>query len=338
MNGLNMKIQTLVPSLALAFIAIAAASGVDAAEERYAREYTCLPVNGSIQLPGIKYDDLTPLAREKFKSSPVAASDALYSLPAEEREDFLELYLEPTAREKHRYFFARCGEIAARKPVAEIGQPYREIIPEALRKELAERRDARLALHEGAIPFKIANRTVYIPLPEEYKIDEEWEKTASADEFAYPGYLAAFRKIVAPIVENGPVTDITARVDRILETGDTIESMAASYKTLVDSDWRITNMLQEDTGTNTAEHIDYKWNLHPFQETKNSFCYGQFFKSVEAGSASRISYKCTAIVILRGIYIHISLTHRNNTDLDVVNEMNAALVKWRDAVLTANWD
>ena len=315
---------------------ILAAAMAPAAEEGDLEELTCLPVNGYIQLPGILYDDLTPLAREAFNNNPAAVTNALYSLPFEEREDFITLYLEPNAREKHRFFFTRCREISDRR-ARESAIGGREIIPPALRNELLERERVRLALHDGALPFRLGDHIVYIPIPPGYTVQEN----------PLPGFitegdlatsLAIFRKIDVPVVGAEPLVkrNIVATVKHVREGADNLGSMLQAYKIMVDEDWRLAGIYPPDSTPGQAETVDYKWNLKPFNIRDNSFCYGQFEKTTDFHGREEIRYRVTAVITLPGSYIQVSVTHSSNTGLDTVNEMNTDLTRWRDAILTAN--
>lgn len=308
-----------------------------ASEERYERELTCQPVNGYIRLPGILYDDLTPLAREVFDDNPAAVTNALYSLPQEERDDFINLYLEPTARERHRYFFGRCVEISNRRAAAAMADG-REIIPRRLRTELQERERVRLSLHEGALPFRIGTRNLYIPIPSGYEVQEG----PLADYLGDAGVtdsLAVFGKATPPGKTDDappPRSNILAVVRHVREGSDNLASTLASYRIMVDQDWRLASIYPPEAAVANAESVEYRWNLQPFSVRDNSFCYGQFVKIVDFHGVSSIRYRVTAVIILSGGYIQVSIVHAANTGLETVNEINSELTGWRDAILAIN--
>ncbi|MDR1744839.1 MAG: hypothetical protein LBS30_03700, partial [Planctomycetota bacterium] len=172
------------------------------ARDRRLDELTCLPVNGSIQLPGILYDDLTPLAREVFHNNAAAVTTTLFALPCEEREDFISLYLVPEAREKHRFFFARCRDLGNRRARASIMAETGDVLPDALRGELRERERVRRALQEVSLPFRLGGKVVYIPVPTGYSVQETADPTGVAGNVPPADYLAMFRK-VAPDPADG---------------------------------------------------------------------------------------------------------------------------------------
>ncbi len=322
-------------------LAVLAATAAPAAAamtgERMAEELTCLPVNGYIQLPGILWDDLTPLAKETFNSNPAAVTNALFSLPMEEREDFITLYLEPAARERHRFFFMRCQEVSERRARGAMVDG-RDVIPGPLRAELLERERVRLALHEGAIPFRIGNVIVYIPIPPGYTTVDTQLPGFVADSLS--GSLAVFRKIDAPTPGEERVVPryILATVKHVREGADNLSSLLQAYRIMVDADWRLTSIYPPEAVPGQAESVEYKWNLAPFNVRDNSFCYGQFEKTADFHGVEEIRYRTTAIVTLPGSYIQVSIGHGANTSLDMVNEMNTDLTRWRDAILTANWN
>ena len=305
-----------------------------AVEERYANELSCRPVNGYVNLPGIKYDDLTPLARDVFRSNPAAVSKALYALPAAEREDFITLYLEPAARERHRYFFARCREYALRQS---LGAPENgEVLPAALRQELRQREEVRLSLQQGALPFRVGPRTIFIPAPDRYKLDDGplgvyLRETGVVDNLAVFGKTQTASQIEA---DERPVL---ASVQVVREASDSLDAMLQAYRTMVDADWRITALHPEGAPQDQAEMIDYKWNLQPFFIRDHSFCYGQFEKTSDIHGVSHVKYRATAVIMLPGCFIQVSILRSANTGLDQVDEINSDLAAWRDAILAANW-
>lgn len=309
------------------------------AQDRRLEELTCLPVNGYIQLPGILYDDLTPLAREVFHDNPAAVTNALYALPYEERDDFLALYLTADAQDKHRYFFRRCREIADRRAQSARMEDGREILPRALRNELMERERVRLALHEGAIPFNLRDRIVYIPIPFGYSV-QDTPVPGFIDDDMPANNLALFRKADPPAVdgEARPLVrhPIFASVRHVREGADNMASLIQAYRIMVDSTWRLVGMYPPQVTAEQAETVEYKWNLEPFNIRDNSFCYGQFEKTRDFHGVEEIRYRVTAIVTLPGSYIQVSVSHRANTGLDTVNEMNSDLVRWRDDIIAAN--
>lgn len=325
--------KTLLSILVIVALCAGAAS---AGDENDASCLTCKPVNGFIQLPGIGYDDLTPLARETFKANPAAVTNALYSLPYEERDDFIDLYLEPNAREKHRQFFVKCREISERRALAaKIGG--NDIIPPQLRRELQERERVRLALHEGAIPFHIAGRILYIPIPFGFSI-QETPLPGLTNESVPADSLAVFRKADVPTPGAEPFVrrDIVATVKHVREGTDNLAGMLHAYRIMVDEDWRLTGMYPPDSAPGQAESVEYKWNLKPFGIGDISFCYGQFEKTRDFHGVEEIRYRATAVVMLPGAYIQVSVAKLGNTGLDAVSEINTDLQKWRDAILTAN--
>ena len=322
------------------------------ASSAYARdsrldELTCLPVNGSIKLPGILYDDLTPLAREVFHNNSAAVTAALYALPYEEREDFISLYLAPESREKHRYFFAKCRAVDDRRSRASIVNDGREILPRTLRSELKERERIRLALRESAIPFRIGGRTVYIPLPVGYNLEDtpipagysvqETSLPGFAGAVPHPDYLARFRK-VDPVSADGEAArhPVFAVVRHVREGAANLANLVHAYRIMVDGDWRLTSTYPEGTRYEQAETAEYKWNLEPFDVRDNSFCYGQFEKTRGGGGAEEIRYRVTSIVTLPGSHIQVSVSHSANTSLDTVDEVNSDLARWRDDIIAAN--
>ena len=307
-------------------------------EERLARELSCQPVNGYIQLPGILYDDLTPLARETFNANPAAVTNALYSLPFEEREDFITLYLEPESRERHRYFFARCREVADRRAMDTYVEGA-EVIPPHLKAELTERERVRLALHEGAIPFRLGGRIVYIPIPAGYAV-QEGPIVDLLEDTGISGSLAVFVKTVGrtdpeagePLVRRR----VLATVRHVREGADNLATMLQAYRIMVDRDWRLASLYPPESPVEQAESVEYKWNLNPFAVRDNSFCYGQFEKTVDFHGVDQIRYRATAVVTLPGSYIQVSVAHLANTGLDTVAEMNTDIASWRDAILAVN--
>ncbi len=341
-NGENAMKYIVTAGLALLMLASSAC-----ARDRRLDELTCLPVNGSIQLPGILYDDLTPLAREVFHNNSAAVTTALFALPYEEREDFIGLYLAPEAREKHQYFFARCREVNNRRARASIVNEGREILPRALRNELHERERIRLALHESSIPFRIGGKTVYIPLPVGYNLEDtpvpagygvqETSFPGFAGAVPHPNYLARFRK-VDPVPAEGEAArhPVFAVVRHVREGADNMANLIQAYRIMVDGDWRLTGTYPEWTRPEQAETAEYKWNLEPFDVRDNSFCYGQFEKTRGFSGAEEIRYRATAIVTMPGSYIQVSVSHRANTGLEVVDEVNSDLARWRDDILAAN--
>ncbi|MCD8351692.1 MAG: hypothetical protein LUC93_13880 [Planctomycetaceae bacterium] len=324
----------------LAFAIVAAATATPAsAQDRLLEELTCEPVNGYIQLPGILYDDLTPLAREVFRDNPAAVTNALYALPFEEREDFLILYLVPEAREKHRYFFARCRELSQRREMASKVVLGGEVIPPALKAELVERERVRLALHEGAIPFSLGAGIVYIPIPFNYAIQDS-PLPGFVDDPEFANNLALFRKADPVPLDGQPVPlvrhPILASVRHVREGSDNLATLIQAYRIMVDADWRLTGMYPPLVTPDQAETVEYKWNLDPFHISDNSFCYGQFEKTRDFHGVEGIRYRVTAIITMPGSYIQVSISHSANTGLDMVNEMNSDLVRWRDDILAAN--
>lgn len=309
----------------------------NASEERYAEEYNCLPINGYVNLPGILYDDLTPLAKETFNANTAAVTNALYALPMEEREDFISLYLEPTAREKHRYFFARCRALSERR-AREAVIDGKEIIPSRLKAELLEREKVRLALHDGAIPFRIGDSILYIPIPPGYVVKEG--PLVALQDAGLADSLAVFEKMDVPAEgRDQPLyrRSVLATVKHVRQGTDNLSTMLSAYRIMVNSDWRLSSVYPPDATPGVAETVEYKWNLEPFSVRDNSFCYGQFEKTVDFHGAEQIRYRVTAVLVLPGSYIQVSVVHLANTSLDLVNEMNTDLTKWRDAILTANW-
>lgn len=323
--------KTLVLALACLLGAHAAVGG-----DFYEEEYDCLPVNGFIDLPGIVYDDLTPLARQTFNGNTAAVTNALYALPFEEREDFIDLYLEPMAREKHRRFFARCREVSERRARSAVIDG-KNILPERLRRELQERERMRLALHDGAIPFRIGDAIVYIPVPAGYAVKEGPVVALQDDGLA--DSLAVFEKTegnrpdgTAPLVRR----NLLATVKHVRQATDNLNAMVTAYRIMVDQDWRLTAMYPPDATPGGADSAEYRWNLEPFGVRDASFCYGQFEKTVDFHGVEQIRYRATAVIVLPGSYIQVSVMHLANTSLDVVNEINTDLTRWRDGILAAN--
>lgn len=307
-----------------------------ALEERHARELSCLPVDGYIRLPGIMYDDLTPLAREVFHDNPALVTNALYALPVEEREDFINLYLEPSSREKHSYFFARCHEVAERNAVAATVDGG-EIIPKRLRDELRERQKVRLALHEGAVPFRVGDRVVRIPLPVGYVL-QDGPLPAGID--LLEGNRAVFARPRPAPADDGvaPPPDVFAMIRQVREGKDSLASTLDAYRIMVDQDWRLIGIYPPEATPEEAETVEYKWNLQPFAVRSNSFCYGQFEKTTDFHGVNRIRYRSTAVILLPGRYIQVAIAHTADTGLEMVGEINNDLSNWRDAILTANWE
>lgn len=321
-----------------AFILLSTARLTVALEEREMRELSCLPVHGYIQLPGIKYDDLTPLARDVFRSDPASVSNALYALPLPEREDFITLYLEPNARERHRYFFSRCREVADRRALgAIIGAG--DVIPPALRQEMLEREKVRVALYEGSVPFRIGSRTIHIPAPEGYKLDDGPLGLYLRDTGVIDS-LAVFGKVqpVEDAEEGRAVRPILASINSVREGSDSIGTMLQAYRTMVDADWRLAGLFPAGTSLEQAETLEYKWNLPPFNLRENAFCYGQFEKTTDIHGVNLVKYRATAIVTLPGCFIQVSVLRAANTTLSQVEEMNTDITRWRDAILAANWE
>lgn len=307
------------------------------AEDRRLEELTCLPVNGYIQLPGITYDDLTPLAHEVFKSNTAAVTNSLYSLPYEQRDDFIMLYLEPKARERHRYFFRRCREVSdKRAEAARIDGS--DPIPPALRRELQERERVKLALHEGSIPFRIAGKIVYIPIPLGYST-QDTPIPGFVDDLALSNSMAVFRKVDVMVDGQQPLVkrNVLATVKHVQEGVDNLGSMLQAYNIMVDSDWRMVSMYPPDSVPGQAESVEYKWNLKPFGVKDTSFCYGQFEKTTDFHGVEQVRYRVTAVIMIPGSFIQVSISHSANTTLDTVNEMNMDLTRWRDSILQANW-
>lgn len=311
---------------------------VFALEEREARELSCQPVHGYIQLPGIKYDDLTPLARDVFRANPAAVSNALYALPMAEREDFITLYLEPNARERHRYFFARCRETAERRAMAAMIDGG-DVIPPALRQELQEREKVRLALYEGAVPFRIGNTTIRIPVPDGYRLDDGPLAMYLRDRGVIES-LAVFGKTVV-LEDAGEETATTrpllASISAVREGSDTAKTMLQAYRTMVDADWRLAGLYPPGATLEQAETIEYKWNLPPFNIRDHSFCYGQFEKRTDIHGVNYVHYRATAVITLPGCYIQVSVLRPANTSLAQVDEINTDITRWRDAIVNANW-
>lgn len=318
-------------------VLVAMAAAAPALDERDIETLSCQPVNGYVQLPGIKYDDLTPLARELFRGNPAAVSNALYALPAAEREDFITLYLEPGARERHRYFFARCREAADRRTLASLIDDG-DVLPAPLRQELRERETARLALHEGALPFRVGSRTLYIPVPAGYKPDDGPLALHLRD-----SGIAESRAVFGKTEHADPSDPdwlsrpILASVDDVREAGDNARTMLEAYRTMVDADWRLSGYSPPGAPLDLAESLEYKWNLRPFNVRDNSFCYGQLEKSQDLHGVNRVRYRATAVISLPGCSIQVSVFRTANTTLAQVDEMNADIGKWRDAILVANW-
>lgn len=323
--------------LAAVFISFLAFTGTALTEDRRLEELTCEPINGYIQLPGITYDDLTPLAHEVFKSNAAAVTNSLYSLPVEEREDFITLYLEPKARDRHRYFFRRCREVTEKRAEAsriDGADP----IPPVLKRELLERDKVKLALHEGSIPFRIGGKVVYIPIPSGYATHDT-PVPGFVDDTALSNSMAVFRKIDLQTDGQEPLVKrhIMATVKHVREGVDSLGSMLQAYNIMVDSDWRLVSIYPPDSVPGQAETVEYKWNLKPFAVKDNSFCYGQFEKTTDFHGVDQIRYRATAAVVLPGSFIQVSIYHGANTSLDTVNEINMDLTRWRDMILQANW-
>lgn len=298
---------------------------------------TCRPVNGYIELPGITFDDMTPLARDAFKGNPAAVTNALYSLPYEEREDFMVLYLEPNSREKHRIFFARCREISERRALdAKMGDG--DVIPPQLRRELLERERVRLALHEGAIPFRLGTGILYIPIPSGYSV-MEGPLPGFANDPAVSNALVSFKKADVPVPGEERVIrkNMMATVKHVREGADNLSAMLRAYRIMVDETWRLTGIYPPEASPETAETVEYKWNVQPFNVRDNSFCYGQFEKTVDFHGVEEIRYRVTGVVMVGGSYVQVSVSQSVNTDLDTVGEMNTDLVRWRDAIISANY-
>lgn len=318
-------------------VAVLASSAVAGGEETW-ENLTCRPVNGYVELPGITFDDMTPLAREAFRSNPAAVTNALYALPFEEREDFMVLYLEPNAREKHRIFFARCRALSDRRALdARMGD--NEVIPAELRRELLERERVRLALHDGAIPFRINDRILYIPIPFGYAVQENALPGFTSDP-ALANSLATFKKADIPAApgQDGPTRkNMLATVRHVRVGADNLSAMLQAYRIMVDETWRLTGIYPPEASPGQAETVEYKWNLQPFSIKDNSFCYGQFEKTTDFHGVEEIRYRATAVVVLPGSYIQVSISHSSNTGLDTVSEINTDLALWRDAILNANY-
>ena len=328
-----MKTRALSLLLLLAFLTSAA----PALDERVAEELTCLPVNGAVRLPGVAYDDLTPLARKLFNSNPAAVSNALYALPYEERDDFLDLYLEPVARERHRYFFSRCRDVAGIRAL-EVAMSEGELIPARLRAELTERERVRSVLHKESVTFRVGEHTVYVPAPAGY-VREDGALFGYLKDAGAADSLAVFgRGTSGDGVENPAVPrNIIAIVQHVREGADSFDTMLQAYRAIVDNDWRAVNIPLDETVVVTPETVDYRWNLQPFAVRKHSFCYGRFDKVLDGAGGELIRYRATALVLLPGLNIQVSIAHSGHTDLDAVDIMNADLVAWRDAIMTANW-
>lgn len=327
-----MRVRVLAALLFCAWM-----SGAAWGEDQRLEELTCEPVSGYIQLPGIMYDDLTPLAHETFKSNAADVTNSLYALPVEEREDFITLYLEPKARERHRYFFRRCREVSDRRAeAAKISG--KDPIPPALRRELLERDRVKLALHEGAIPFRLGGKVVYIPIPAGFATHDV-PVPGFVDDTALANSLAVFRKIDVPVDGREPLVrrNIMATVKHVREGADNLGSMLQAYNIMVDADWRLVSMYPPDSVPGQAETVEYKWNLKPFAVKDTSFCYGQFEKTADFHGVEQIRYRVTAVLVLPGSFIQVSMYHTANTSLDTVNEMNMDLTRWRDTILQANW-
>lgn len=113
-------------------------------------------------------------------------------------------------------------------------------------------------------------------------------------------------------------------------------SVLASYRIMVDQDWRLAAIYPPEAAVASAESVEYRWNLQPFSVWGSSFCYGQFEKTVDFHGVSRIQYRATAVITMPGSYIQVSVVHAGNTGLDTVNEMNTDLTTWRDAILAIN--
>ena len=323
--------KTLSIALAALLAATAFSGASHALDERSEEELTCLPVNGAIRLPGIKYDDLTPLAHEVFRSNPAAVTNALYALPPAERDDFLDLYLEESAREKHRYFFNRCRDNFARQSA---GTAMRDgVLPSALRKELRQRRAVRLALHEGAIQFRVGPRIVFIPTPDGYRMNDD-DLVATVQEPGAAENRAFFGK-KTPDGE-GVEPSIAASLDIVRETSESLGSMLRAYRTMVDRDWRLVGASPDGSTATSVEAKEYRWNLEPFHVTERSFCYGQFEKVVDVHGVSVVKYRATAVIMLPSCFVQLSVVHSADTALEQVNEFNTDITLWRDAVLTAN--
>ncbi len=339
-------------------------------------ELTCLPVNGFINLPGILYEDLTPLARDKFNGNAAAVTNALYALPMEQRDDFTLLYLQPKARERHRAFFVRCREVAARRERgSRIGSD--DVIPPQLRDELLEKERVRLALHDGAIPFRVGDYLVYIPIPPGYASDDVAVSAVCADpsllgcgpvtaltaspdcpppatpstcvDAAAPAKpqerdlassLAVFRKIDLSAPGQEPILRrrVLASIRHVRKAADNLKTLLSAYQIMVDPCWRLVSVYPPEAAPGTADSVEYKWNLAPFSIKENSFCYGQFEKTVDFHGVEEIRYRATAILTIPGSYIQVSITHPANTSLELVNEINTDLTRWRDAILMANYN
>ncbi len=357
-------------------------------------ELTCLPVNGYINLPGILYEDLTPLARDKFNGNTAAVTNALYALPMEQRDDFLLLYLQPKARDRHRRFFARCRDVAqVRERATRIGRD--EVIPPALRDELLEKERVRLALHDNAMPFRVGDYLVYIPIPLGYASDEvsvsaicsdpsllglgcggtlppitppaspnaseavavttdcppavpattptncpDLVTPAKPSEKDLVSSLAVFRKIDLATPGQEPLIRrrVLASIRHVRTATDNLKTLLSAYQIMVDPCWRIASVYPPGAAPGQADSVEYKWNLAPFSIKDNSFCYAQFEKTVDFHGVEEIRYRATAILTLPGSYIQVSITHPANTSLELVNEINTDLTRWRDAILMANYN
>ena len=323
-------------TLYLALACLLAATAAIASEDFYEERFDCLPINGYIDLPGIVYDDLTPLARQTFNGNTAAVTNALYALPFEEREDFISLYLEPAAREKHRHFFSRCREVSERRARSAVIEG-KDVLPERLRRELQERERVRLALHDGAIPFRIGDAIVYIPVPAGYAV-KEGPLVALQDD-GLSDSLAVFEKTegnkpdgTAPLVGR----TLLATVKHVRQATDNLNAMISAYRIMVNQDWRLTALYPPDATPGVADSVEYRWNVEPFAIRDVSFCYGQFEKTVDFHGVEQIRYRSTAVIVLPGSYIQVSVMHLANTTLDMVNEINTDLTRWRDAILAAN--
>lgn len=326
--------KTSILSILVCLAALAAVA--PARENHYSDDLTCRPVNGTVRLPGIAYDDLTSLARSVFSDNPAAVTDALYALPFEERDDFLDLYLEPHARERHRLFFSRCRDVAELRAL-ETAVDRGERIPERLRAELAEQARERSALREGAIPFRIGDRLVYIPVPSGY-VREEGALFGYLKDAGVADSLAVFgrREPAAGVEEPFSGRNVLAVVQHVRGAADSFDVMLDAYRAIVDNGWRAAPAPSDAVGANPVA-IDYRWNLQPFAVREYSFCYGRFDKTVNTAGEERIRYRVTALVILPGCSVQVAVAHSGHTDLDTVDAMNVDLVEWRDAIMAANW-
>ncbi|MCC8189208.1 MAG: hypothetical protein LIP77_01050 [Planctomycetes bacterium] len=310
---------------------LAVAATVLAADEQDREQLTCRPVHGTVALPGIRYDDLSPLARQVFHDDAAAVSDALYALPLLEREEFKFLYLMPEARERHRYFFARCREVAERRAVgmavAETG------VPAALRRELLQREDTRRRLLETAKPFRLPSRVIFIPAPEGFQLDDG-PFTASLRERGMVDSLAVYGKTMAG--EAGTDT-VLATINVVRESNERAGTVLAAYRTMVDADWRIAGVHPPDAPHDEARGLQYSWRLQPFAVREHSFCYGQFEKTVDRNGGTHLTYRATAVIALPGAFIQVSLIRTDGISVAAVEAMNSELDRWRDGIVAANW-